>query len=156
MLEAAQLKFDRVAHEFAEWRAVPDKERSQAPPWWWGVAIEIMNEGDVMPPSLCNLMDIPSGATYAQAASKLMNTLSGQHVLPPHDEFPRKPGSELRPMKTFDPTQPAILHDRGSGKIETWTADEGDDYLKTAIARPDGTVEWREFVFDGWGNVLGG
>jgi hypothetical protein len=27
-------------------------------------------------------------------------------------------------MKTFDPTQPAILQHHGSGKIETWTADE--------------------------------
>ena len=59
-------------------------------------------------------------------------------------------------MKTFDPAQPAILHERTSDKIETWTADEAADYLKTSIARPDGTVEWRRFVFDGWGNVLGG
>lgn len=56
MLEAAKIKFERVAREFAEWRAVPEVERSAAPPWWRGVAIEIMNEGNVMPPSLCNLI----------------------------------------------------------------------------------------------------
>ena len=157
MLEAAKLEFDRVAHEFAEWQAVPGAERSPAPPWWWGVAIEIMNEGDAMTPSLCRLMDIPAGASYAQAASKLMNALSGQTTLPPHDEFPRKRlGPELKPMKTFDPTQPAILHDRTSDRIETWPADDAADFLKTSVARPDGAVEWRQFVFDGWDNVLGG
>jgi hypothetical protein len=56
----------------------------------------------------------------------------------------------------FDPTQPAILHDRTSDKMETWTAEDAADYLKTSIVRPDGTLEWRQFVFDGWGNVLGG
>jgi hypothetical protein len=43
-----------------------------------------------------------------------------------------------------------------SDQIETWTADDAADVLKSSIARPDGTVEWREFVFDGWGNALGG
>ena len=31
MLEAAKLEFDRVAHEFAEWQAVPGAERSRCP-----------------------------------------------------------------------------------------------------------------------------
>jgi len=82
MLEAAKLKFERVAREFAKWRAVPEVERSAPPPWWWGVAIEIMNEVDEMPPSLCKLMDIPAGASYAQAASKLMNALAGRTTCP--------------------------------------------------------------------------
>jgi hypothetical protein len=66
MLEAAKLKFVRVAAKYAEWQAVPQAERSLAPPWWWGVAIEIMNESDEMPPPLCALMNIPPRATYAQ------------------------------------------------------------------------------------------
>jgi hypothetical protein len=63
--------------------------------------------------------------------------------------------SQLRPMSEFDPSQPAILHDRGTDDIETWTGDAAD-YRETSIARPDGTIEWRGFVFDGWGQVLGG
>ena len=62
----------------------------------------------------------------------------------------------LKPMTTFDPSQPAILHDRFTDKIETWTGEDAADYHENALAGPDGTVEWRGFVFDGWGNVLGG
>ncbi len=63
---------------------------------------------------------------------------------------------ELRPMTTFDPSQPAILHDRFTDKIETWTGEDAADYRENAIVEADGTVEWRGFVFDGWGDVLGG
>jgi hypothetical protein len=62
----------------------------------------------------------------------------------------------LRPMKTFDPWQPAILHDSLSDSIETWTGEHAADYLLRSKLLPDGTVEWRDFQFDGWGNVLGG
>ena len=88
-----------------------------------GAAIDVMNERDQIPSELCALLDMPTGASYAQASTKLMNALSGQTSLPPSDEFPRKRQSELKPMATFN---------------------------------PDGTVEWRQFVFDGWGNVLRG
>jgi hypothetical protein len=90
MLRAAQLNLERVAREFAEWRAVPEAERSPAPPWWWGVAIDIMTERDEIPPELCTLLDMPIGGSYAHASKKLMAALSGQTSLPPFDEFPRK------------------------------------------------------------------
>ena len=57
-------------------------------------------------------------------------------------------------MRTFDPTQPTVLRDRNSERIETWTAEDAAEYLETSLARPDGTVAWRQFVFDGFGNVL--
>lgn len=63
---------------------------------------------------------------------------------------------ELESMATFDPSEPAILHDRLTDEIETWTGEDATEYRKTAVARRDGTVKWQEFVFDGWGNVLGG
>jgi hypothetical protein len=63
---------------------------------------------------------------------------------------------ELKPMATFDPAEPAILHDRLTDKIETWTGEDALDYRQNAVSKPDGTVEWRRFLFDGWGNVLGG
>ena len=62
----------------------------------------------------------------------------------------------MAPMTSFNPSEPAILHDRVSGKIETWTGDHAADYRKSAITRPDQTVSWRGFAFDGWGDMLGG
>jgi hypothetical protein len=59
-------------------------------------------------------------------------------------------------MPTFNPSEPAILHDRLTDKIETWTGEDAADYRKNSVINPDGAVEWRQFVFDGWGNVLGG
>jgi hypothetical protein len=64
--------------------------------------------------------------------------------------------SGLKPMATFNPSEPAILHDSLTDKIKTWTGEDTEDFCKTAIVRPEGTIEWRQFVFDGWGNVLGG
>ncbi|OAF05526.1 hypothetical protein AYJ54_01055 [Bradyrhizobium centrolobii] len=64
--------------------------------------------------------------------------------------------SSLRPMRDFDPTEPAILHDRASDAIITWTAEDADDYRRASRPLGDGSVAWKEFVFDGWGNVLGG
>jgi hypothetical protein len=64
--------------------------------------------------------------------------------------------SALHPMRTFNPRQPAILHDRRSGRIETWTGDDAASFETESVVQPDGTVEWRDFQFDGWGNVLGG
>ncbi|WP_439356844.1 hypothetical protein [Bradyrhizobium sp. DASA03007] len=64
--------------------------------------------------------------------------------------------SSLRPMDAFDPTEPAILHDRLSDTIITWTADQADDYRQSSRPREDGTVAWKGYLFDGWGNVLGG
>ncbi len=64
--------------------------------------------------------------------------------------------SSLSPMDAFDPTEPAILHDRVSDAIITWTADQADDYRRASRSRVDGTVSWKAYVFDGWGEVLGG
>ena len=63
---------------------------------------------------------------------------------------------ELKPMATFDPAEPAILYDRLTDKMETWTGEDALDYRQNAVSKPDGTVAWRRFLFDGWGNVLGG
>jgi hypothetical protein len=64
--------------------------------------------------------------------------------------------STLTFMSSFDPSEPAILHDRISGNVETWTGEDEADFRNTSIAKPDGTIAWRTFVFDGWDNVLGG
>ena len=58
-------------------------------------------------------------------------------------------------MTSFNPYERAILHDRITYKIEIWTEEDAADFRKSAISNPDGTVEWRQFVFDGWRDVLG-
>ncbi|MCK1639154.1 hypothetical protein IVA95_16470 [Bradyrhizobium sp. 157] len=62
----------------------------------------------------------------------------------------------MHPMTGFNPSEPAVLHDRASDQIITWTGDEADDFRRSSRARDDGTVVWRQYVFDGWGNVMGG
>jgi hypothetical protein len=63
--------------------------------------------------------------------------------------------SSMRPMSDFDPSEPAILHDRCTNRIETWTAEQAESYRREALMQKDGSVAWRNFVF-GWGHVLGG
>jgi len=62
----------------------------------------------------------------------------------------------LHPMRDFDPSQPAILHDRLTDRIETWTGEHAADFRERSVFKEDGTVKWDRFIFDGWGNVLGG
>jgi hypothetical protein len=59
-------------------------------------------------------------------------------------------------MATFNPSEPAILHDSLTDQIQTWTGEYAEDFRNMALIKPDGTVGWRQYVFDGWGNVLGG
>jgi hypothetical protein len=66
------------------------------------------------------------------------------------------PPPTLRPMDDFDPSEPAILHDKRTDRIVTWTGEDVAAYHEAAIVRSDGTVEWQGYIFDGWGNVLGG
>ena len=66
------------------------------------------------------------------------------------------PPPELRPMRTFDPAEPAILHDRRTNEIITWDGERHDHYKRNSVRNPDGTVEYDGKLLDGWGNVLGG
>jgi hypothetical protein len=56
------------------------------------------------------------------------------------------PPPALRPMDDFDPSEPAILHDKRTDRIVTWTGEDVAAYHEAAIV----------YIFDGWGNVLGG
>jgi hypothetical protein len=66
------------------------------------------------------------------------------------------PPCGLRPMQDFDPSKPAVLHDRGGGKMIGWTGERCDDYRRGAVRNSDGTVSWDGLVLDGWGEALGG
>ena len=67
-----------------------------------------------------------------------------------------KPPPEMRPMSTFDPSEPAILHDMLNDTIIPWTGEDAANFKQFANYDDDGTVEWDGLIFDGWGNVLGG
>jgi hypothetical protein len=90
MHEAAKLQFERIAKEYANWRAVPDDERSPAPAWWWGPAMEALDQTGAMSPELCTGFDLPAGSSYGTASDVLMNALAEQTSLSWPDEFPRK------------------------------------------------------------------
>jgi len=90
MHRAAKLQFERVAREFAQWRAVPDDERSPAPAWWWQPAFEVTGQQEELAPQECHLLELPLSSTYAAGASVLMATLADQTSLPWPEEFPRK------------------------------------------------------------------
>ena len=66
------------------------------------------------------------------------------------------PPPTLHPMKDFDPSEPAILHDRISDAIIAWSGEEADAFRRSCVEREDGTLAWNGYEFDGWGNVLGG
>jgi hypothetical protein len=38
MPPALTLQFERAVNEYAQWRAVPAENRSEAPAWWWNTA----------------------------------------------------------------------------------------------------------------------
>ncbi len=61
---------------------------------------------------------------------------------------------ELRPMFSFNPSEPAILHDRIIDNIETWTGEEEADYRENSVTLSDGTVAGSSSRR--MGNVLGG
>jgi hypothetical protein len=86
----APAPFERIAREFAQWRAVPEDERSPAPAWWWGPAIEVLRKQDAMPAQVCADLDLGCCSSYAAGAEVLMNSLADQTSLPWPDEFPRK------------------------------------------------------------------
>jgi hypothetical protein len=90
MHPAAKLQFERMLGEYARWRAVPEKERSPAPAWWWGPAMELCNSPQPLPGEWCAELGLPEHATYAAAAEMFRKAFAGQTSLPWPDDFPRK------------------------------------------------------------------
>jgi hypothetical protein len=90
MHPAAKFQFERTAREFAQWRAVPEADRSPAPAWWWQPAMEVVAQHEEMGALMCYRLQLPVGSTYSAGAAVLMATLADQTSLPWPDEFPRK------------------------------------------------------------------
>jgi hypothetical protein len=109
MHPAARLQFERMIGEYARWRAVPEAERSSAPAWWWGPAMELRSAPQSLPAEWCAELGLPSQATYAAGAEIFLKALAGQTSLPWPSDFPRKiedpdtkPGRELHPQPSDD------------------------------------------------------
>src|SRR5437868_6771050 len=87
MHQAAKLQFERIAIEYASWRGVPDDERSPAPAWWWGPAMDALDEAEAMSPELCARLDLAVGSSYGDATEVLMKPLAQQTSLSLPDEW---------------------------------------------------------------------
>src|SRR3954451_12980483 len=90
MHQAARLQFERIASEYAKWRAVSEEARSPAPAWWWGPAMDALDETAVMSPDVCAGFELPATSSYGDAAGLLMTALAGQTSPGLPEEFPNK------------------------------------------------------------------
>jgi hypothetical protein len=92
MTKLTKLQFERAVHEFVRWRAVPEKERSPAPGWWWGPAFELRGVQQPMPAEWCASLGLPEGSLLATGAELFLKSLADQTSLPWPDDFPRQAG----------------------------------------------------------------
>ena len=90
MHQAARLQFERIANEYVRWRAIPEDERSPAPAWWWGPAMDALDDTEAMAPELCTSFELPADSSRGAAAGLLMTALAGQTSLGLPDEFPKR------------------------------------------------------------------
>ncbi|HKU08497.1 MAG TPA: hypothetical protein VJR30_20725 [Bradyrhizobium sp.] len=90
MHPAAKLQFERVADEYAKWRAIAEAERPPAPAWWWGPALDVREVAAALTPSSCRRLGLPGDASYADAAEILLGSLAGQATVPWPYDFSRK------------------------------------------------------------------
>ena len=91
MHPAARLQFERMIGEYARWRAVPEKERSPAPAWWWGPAMELrassqqLSRRNGAPSSDC-----PIGRRMLPRRTSSSGLSRDRRLLPWPYDFPRK------------------------------------------------------------------
>jgi hypothetical protein len=88
MHHAANVQFERVVREFAQWRAVPAPVRSPAPAWWWGPAFDVLGVQQPMPAAWCARLELAEGSTFAAGADVFLKSLADQTSLPWPGGFP--------------------------------------------------------------------
>jgi len=86
--QAATIQFERIVDEYARWRAIPEKDRSPAPGWWWGPAFEAIGLREPLPAAWCTQLGVSDGATYADGAAIFLGSFAGQTSLPWPGQFP--------------------------------------------------------------------
>jgi hypothetical protein len=90
MHPAAVLQLERMIGEYNTWLAVPEQERSPAPAWWWGSAMELRAFPQPLPAEWCAQLGLPDDATYASAADIFLGAFAGQTAAPWAYDFPGK------------------------------------------------------------------
>ena len=91
MHPALTFQFERAVREYAQWKAVPADNRSDAPAWWWwSTAIAAIDQKATMPIEWCATLGLADESTYAEGAEVFMKALVGQKYLPWPDDFPGK------------------------------------------------------------------
>jgi len=63
----------------------------------------------------------------------------------------------MRPMREFDPTKPALVHDALNDRTFKWKPEFAESYRKNAKVEGKGIVGWDGLRLDGWeelGKVL--
>jgi hypothetical protein len=88
MHQAAKLQFGLAVREFARWRAVAQDERSAAPGWWWGPALQVIGVTHSMPPDWCARLELQLGASFDDGARVLLENLADQKSLTWPGNFP--------------------------------------------------------------------
>jgi hypothetical protein len=89
MHPAARLQFERLISEYEAWRAVPEAERSPAPAWWWGPAMELRASSEPLTAPWCAALGLPDRASYASATDIFLQAFAGQTSVPWPYDFPR-------------------------------------------------------------------
>jgi len=90
MHPAAILQFERMIGEYGTWRAIPERERSPAPAWWWGPAMVLRASSEPLPAEWRTKLGLPDQATYAAATDVFLGAFTGQTAEPWPFDFPRK------------------------------------------------------------------
>jgi hypothetical protein len=99
---AAKFQFERAAREYARWRAVTEDKRSPAAAWWWETAMMALHQPEIMPPEICQRLELPLGTSYHAGAEVFIDAIAPQTVLPWPDQFPRN----TTPHETDQPEFP--------------------------------------------------
>jgi hypothetical protein len=89
MHPAQRLQFERLIGEYTAWRAVPEPERSPAPTWWWGPAMELRTASAPLTAQWSAALGLPDHATSAAAADIFLQAFAGQTSVPWPYDFPR-------------------------------------------------------------------
>jgi hypothetical protein len=89
MHPAAVLQFERMIGEYITWRAVPETERSPAPAWWWGPAMELRASSEPLAAQWGAALGLPESTTCAFAADIFLQAFAGQTSVPWPYDFPR-------------------------------------------------------------------
>jgi hypothetical protein len=100
MHQAAKLQFERTVREFAQWRAVPEADRSPAPAWSWQPAMEVVAQHEV------RLLKTP--CITVVAAAHLRSSLYWQAALADRFGHSRRTSERAnhvhRPAPPFEPS----------------------------------------------------